>query len=160
MRRIFLIFLTLILLNSCKDKCRYVEPSCICGVELKFEVLDSLNKNVFESMFEIDSLLILNEFNDTINHKLFLADGYWHNDYQFSFEIFDCWTEHEKFNSTITKSYLLKYSSKEIDTISFEFKPIDPAGECGGTDFDFLKIVYNNQKYDGSYNSMVNSIYR
>ena len=160
MRRILLIIITLFLLNSCRDKCRYVDPPSICGVELKFEILDSLNNSVFESMFAIDSLLIINELNDTINHRLFIDDRYWHNDHQFSFEIFDCWTENEKFNNIITKSYLLRLSSIEIDTISFEFYPIDPAGECGGNDFDFLKIIYKNRTYDGSYNSPVNQIYK
>ena len=103
---------------------------------------------------------IINELGDTISHRLYTDDRYWRNDLQFSFIIFDCHLENEKFNQEITKKYLLKFSSLVIDTMTIEFKPIDQVGECGGNDFDFLKIRYNDRTYNGTYNYTVNTVYK
>ncbi len=154
MRKVLFLLVIIVLTYSCKDKCRYVDPTSICGVELQFEILNDADKNIFVEDYSIDSLQILDNLGDTI---IFKTDE---TKKIFQFELFDCWTETEKFNSTITKSYLLRLNSIEIDTISFEFRPIDPAGECGGTDFEFLKIIYNNHTYDGHSNLQINRIYK
>ncbi|MDY0104112.1 MAG: hypothetical protein RBS07_14345 [Lentimicrobium sp.] len=154
MRKVLFLLVIIVLTYSCKDKCRYVDPPSICGVELKFEILNDADKNIFIEDHSIDSLQILDNLGDTIIFKTNETKKI------FQFEIFDCWTETEKFNNTITKNYLLRLNSIEIDTISFEFRPIDPAGECGGTDFEFLKIIYNNRTYDGHSNLQINRIYK
>ena len=154
MRKGLFLLVIIVLTYSCKDECRYVDPPSICGVELQFEILNDADKNIFIEDYSIDSLQIVDIFGDTI---IFNTDE---TKKTFQFQIFDCWTEAEKFNCTIIKSYLLRLNSIEIDTISFEFRPIDPAGECGGTDFEFLKIIYNNRTYDGLSNLQINRIYR
>ncbi|RLD83984.1 MAG: hypothetical protein DRJ10_02355 [Bacteroidetes bacterium] len=154
MRRIILLIAITILINSCKDKCRYVDPPSICGVELEFEILNNADKNIFIEDYTIDSLQIFGELNDSIVFTINKTDK------TFQFEIFDCWKEDGRFNNSIIKNFFLKFNSIEIDTISFDFKPIDPATECGGTDFDFLKIIYKDRTYDGNYNSPVNRLYK
>ncbi|UTW65782.1 hypothetical protein KFE94_14130 [bacterium SCSIO 12643] len=160
MRKILFVIVFIFALVSCRDKCRYVDPVSICGADLRFEILDSLDINFFDSTFQIDSFQIINDLGDTIPHNLFIEDRYWQNDLQFSFEIFDCGLENEKFNQTITKTYLLRFSSLVTDTMHIEFKPIDQVGECGGTNFHFLRISYNDSIYDGTYYSSVNTLYR
>lgn len=154
MRNLLLLIVITILISSCKDKCRYVEPPSICGVELEFEILNSADINIFIEDYTIDSLQIFNELNDSIVFSINKTDQ------TFQFEIFDCWNENDRYNNSITKNFLLKLNSIEIDTINFNFKPIDPAGECGGTDFEFLKIIYKDRTYDGHYYSPVNRLYR
>jgi hypothetical protein len=149
----FLLMITF-LTFSCRDECRYVDPPSIVGVELEFEILQSNEENIFMTEYSIDSLQIFNEHQDSVSFKINAMTK------TFGFEIFDCLEEKEKFNTDQKKHFLLQLNSTEIDTIYFEFKPIDPASECGGTDFEYLNINYKAKQYNGFYNLTVNRIYR
>lgn len=141
---------------SCEDPCRFVEPSTVCGSQLEFEILNNKDYNIFLEDYSIDSLQIMDSFNTPISFTIDTND-YTSNTFQFG--IFDCATEREKFNTTITKNYFLQLSSTVVDTLSIEFKPNDAASECGGSSFDFIRITYHDQVYAGYPNSVI-KIYR
>lgn len=96
--------------------------------------------------FSIDSIKLYEKTNyDTI---VFQTDTL-NNILKFAF--FDCYTENSSFNTTITKKYLLKLNNDITDTINLTFKPIEPASECGGTDFEYVHINYYGINYNMNY---------
>ncbi len=140
---VYLLIFTIVVLvlNSCVDKCRYVEPFEICNAQLNFKILNKDGENIFTNEFSIDSLIILNESQDTVNYLVEPDDKI------FKFELFDCDEEKDKFNTTIHKKFLLKLSATVTDTISIDFRPISPATECGGSNFEFINIKYYGTDY-------------
>ena len=137
-----LLFLLVPVLDSCKDRCEFVEPVSICETTFSFTIIGQSDTNVFNDMFDIEKFEVLDSTLQPVNFSV--------NPYRkfFNLNFFDCELEKERFEKQNSKTYYLKFGTGQLDEFVVVFKPIHSKSECGGTQFEELKFIYKDEEYD------------
>lgn len=115
---IFIVIISSILIfNSC-DECRYVEPKPplhICGNDsLRINIFDSDNVNIFESLYDIEELIILEDndssyFRSNNDNSLIIYSNKFSN-----------LNAHNHLDSTLSTTFFLFLNNTDVDTIYIE----------------------------------------
>jgi hypothetical protein len=141
MKKLILTIVLIGLFISCRDKCRYVDPS-VGNPIIEIIFLDSSGINLFDSQFEIIKLKLTDigviDFDiDSINHSIlfdFNVNHHHNKQHSNNYEI--------EFNTGSKESFSITYESSEYS-------------ECGSWDFNYVYLIHDGVTYTRPQNSNI-----
>ncbi|MBI4649621.1 MAG: hypothetical protein HY738_24225 [Bacteroidia bacterium] len=131
---------TLSTCNPCDNLFRSVEPTTISDIECKFQILDSMYKNIFinNTVYHFDSLAILNTKLESEPFRHYsIEDSIYIVLYNFIYG-----NENEVGNLLSIYFYLI-LSKTDTDTMKIEYKWYYH-GKCKGEIFETFNVYYND----------------
>ncbi|MDY0104497.1 MAG: hypothetical protein RBS07_16295 [Lentimicrobium sp.] len=149
MKNLLLLTIFSILINatSCeKDPCKG-EPETINYNEIiLIEFINQDSINVFQSQFNIDSLMLTENENQL---KFTCSNG---KTLKLSLETFSSAKISNNFNNIIECDVLVKFDSSNIDTLIFKAKPVLYKDQCDKTEYEFIELKHNSATILHEYN--------